>query len=584
MEKDKGLGGCVYFHETQRLAPLPSPPSPFTPISFDIDYYYSSWKKKHKMQHLAALSHSPEVEAARVSTRQLHVREIAAQEAQRERLRDTSVVEGHRQHFEENWLSFSSRPAISTPPQPTDPTATPPDRLELVARRLAQKGPLRFATDDWAGWRDESIALLQGAYPNTGLRALYDWLVDHSHPKGHRRLSASAIWEHVRQAWPLTEISSLPELRDVLKCLSFHWSNLHSSYYVLVHQRPDVKLHRSLYLPYALLCHEDERIFFAFADGSFLHENDIAEHAWCARAEENGDMIESNVGAGRRLNVFEFMTKHGIVRHPDGKSAGTLFLPNEIQRSDEFLVALRRGCEAIQAASKAKGCLVSALVIDGARTQKTMPSDAINPNKMNLHDGGKNREPMRIIGMKGCRTVLEEQLGEAKVKGMSLDQMRQLLWEWRPVLAQLTEAEELCLQYGIVLIYNPKGHPVTSAIEEFWRLAKFTIQDLLDLDSILNAYLSLVERYMAPGPDEQAHINKWFARSKMYLQYYGGGGEKFIRRSEMTPEFLSTQPPNRVVRAPLQGLMQLSAEIHKVNIILLQGKKYPVNPQPWGKE
>lgn len=536
------------------------------------------------MQHLAELSHTPAVEAARVKTREQHVAERGAQQSQRERLRLTSVLDGHRQHFDLGPDSTASIQPAAGPPPPKASTDPTPNRSALLSARLEQKPPMRFDWNNWAAWRDESIALLQDAYPNTPLRALYEWVVSQSHPKGQRRLSALAILGHVRRDYPQTEIDSVEELRKILKCLSIHWSNLHSNYYWLVHKRRDVILHRSLYLPYALLCHEDPRVYFAVGDGSFFHENELADHAWCARAEKDGDMIEGRVGVGRRVNVFEFITKAGIIRHPDGKSAGTQFYPNEIQGSKEFLVALKRGCEAIQAAARAQGSVVSVLLLDGARTQKTMPQDAINPNDMNQSDGGKNRKPMRTIGLKGCRRVLEEELGEMRVKGMSLVEMRQLLWQWNRVLAQLTEAEELCHRYGIALMYNPKGHPELSAIEKFWRLAKFLTQDLLDIQKIREAYLELLERYMAPGPEEHAHLEKWFSKCVDYLHYYGGGGEDFIRGSELMPEYLAAQPPNRVRRARLQPLAQLSSEIHKVNIVLIQGKKYPENPQPWGKD
>lgn len=535
------------------------------------------------MQELSAAAHTHEAEARRIHSLEHHRFENAAQEELRGRLRDTSILDSSRVHFET--VHPYAAPASSTSvagradPDPLDG----PERLRVLDQRLAENHPYRYATEEWKAWRDASFVLLRGYYPNTTLPEVYGWLVTHSHMTGERRLSAAAIWESVKRAYPRTEISSVQEMRKVMKCLTIFWSNLHSGYYIRVHQRRDVKLHRSLYLNFALLCHDNHKVFFVVGDGSFIYENATAEHGWCARAEKDSDLTDSKPGKGRRLNVIEFMTVRGLLRHPDGNSAGTLFLPNAIESSKEFLIALERGCVAIQAAAVAAGCEVSVLLLDGARTQTTMPEDAINPNDMNLNDGGKNRNPMRTIGLKGCKTVLQEER-KWPAEGLSLADCRHLLWQWRRVLNQLTAAEALCRRYKIILLYNPKGHPVLNPIEEFWRLVKDALQDILDLPSIRAAYLEIVERFMAGGQKEREQCDHWFARSRKYVQYYGSGGQEFVRRSEMTDKLLDRQGPMRARAARLKRLEALAEEIHDANIILLQGKHYPDNPKPWGRD
>ncbi len=94
---------------------------------------------------------------------------------------------------------------------------------------------------------------------------------------------------------------------------------------------------------------------------------------------------------------------------------------------------------------------------------------------MNMTDGGENRKPMRLIGTQGCRSVLESR-GMWR-DGMKLTDARDTLWHWKEVCKQKTIIEQLCNETGIVLIYEPKAHPVfnpsevrTSCFPQSWFL------------------------------------------------------------------------------------------------------------------
>lgn len=89
---------------------------------------------------------------------------------------------------------------------------------------------------------------------------------------------------------------------------------------------------------------------------------------------------------------------------------------------------------------------------------------------MNLSDGGKNRIPMRVVGFRGCRSVLESR-GRWR-DGMTLAEAREDLWLWKEVTSQKTIIEGLCNDAGIVLLYEPKSHPIFNAAEV---LASITI-------------------------------------------------------------------------------------------------------------
>ncbi len=90
---------------------------------------------------------------------------------------------------------------------------------------------------------------------------------------------------------------------------------------------------------------------------------------------------------------------------------------------------------------------------------------------MNLKDGGKNRLPMRVIGRKGCRRVLED-LGQWRDK-MTVQEARDVLWQWEEVTKQMTRIEQLCYDNGIVLMYQSKAHPVFNPTEVILILLAF---------------------------------------------------------------------------------------------------------------
>jgi len=96
---------------------------------------------------------------------------------------------------------------------------------------------------------------------------------------------------------------------------------------------------------------------------------------------------------------------------------------------------------------------------------------------------------------------------------MTLAQARQSLFQWEEYLKQLTEAEEMCKRYNIILLYNPKAHPWLNPMEKYWRLVKYETQDLLDLKVIKAQYNKLLEEFMSGSDDVRTKCKKWFRLS-----------------------------------------------------------------------
>lgn len=215
--------------------------------------------------------------------------------------------------------------------------------------------------------------------------------------KYHYKMSAAALRALIAQEMPRNEIVSDDEMRKLLRALAFSLANLHSDHYFKIAQRLDVVHHRSCFAPFYLSIQESPRVWWIAGDASFFHENSHSELAWVPLDVPNADMIPCRVGAGQRLNVWEFVTKEGILRHPDGapfelvfrssdrcsgNSAGTVYPPNTTQTADDMFVTFQRGIEAIRADSRFD-TTIPVLIIDGAKINKTFPVDVIWPE--NVH-------------------------------------------------------------------------------------------------------------------------------------------------------------------------------------------------------
>lgn len=91
-------------------------------------------------------------------------------DAQRESLRETSVVPSKRKRYHED---------PESPPRPSkkqrreearpSPAEPPTFRLAALRRRLDAKDPERRSTTDWIEYRKISLEILHPLYPNTEL-------------------------------------------------------------------------------------------------------------------------------------------------------------------------------------------------------------------------------------------------------------------------------------------------------------------------------------------------------------------------------------------------------------------------------
>lgn len=362
--------------------------------------------------------------------------------------------------------------------------------------------------------------------------------------------------------------------------MAFKYANIHVGYYLRVSKRADVVAHRAKFIPLLRTALTDPRLFYVNVDWSFFYENAFAKHAWIPLTIQNSDLNEAGKpGKGRRLSACEFILHSGILRHPDGNSAGTLFSANEIVDSTKVLNCIRRGCEAIAAhPAVSKYGLHPVLFIDGARTNTTNPPGFIDPSKMNLSDGGANRGPMNSIGVKGLRTVLVEQ-GRWSPH-MTKAEAEEILWKSKMVKDQLTEIEKICKEKNIVCIYQSKAHPWLAPIEKWWRFSKSRLENSRSYEEMEQSYRDLISLSINNNVEITNKCEKWVNLSLKYAEYYARGGADIIREHEMKMFDLSTLPAPQA-RYRFHDINTLSEDAHKTNWILIRGKHFSGEGEDW---
>ena len=533
------------------------------------------WKKHDVFQARADQLHNDEAEARQHESRVQAARRARADQYAIEMLRPISGVPSRKRSYENVGEISPSPPSAPSPlKRPRRQIDDTPfmNRLEMIKSRLVDKKPTRFKYKSWKEYRNESLEALQPYYPNTNLRLVVSWIEMNSKPVGSKPLSALRILTSLKVKFPNTEIATQEEMASLMKALGFKWGHLHSSYYVRISRRFDVICHRHECIP---ILHEfmtNRKYFYVNTDWSFEYENEISKYAWISLAQEESDLVESKPGKGKRFSFCEFISLSGILRHADGKSAGTILTWNQTLTSEDILKTMRRGLEAIanHPEVKDKG-RVPVLHLDGARNQTTKDSDYIDPNVMNLSDGGANRVSMKGIGMKGLQRVLAE--NKQWVDGMRLKEARDRMWASRLVRDQLSQIEKLGQEFGVIIIYNPKAHPWLAFIEQLWRWIKDKLQNLLHMAEITKKYEELIAEFMDGKEWALAKCQKWFNLSLKYVEYYSRGGEDIVKDRDMRVLDLSTM--GRLTRKPkFTTTEEARKETHNANFILFRGKQF----------
>lgn len=121
------------------------------------------------MQLKSRLAHSPEAEKKRLETRHKMLVENTATEAQRSRLRSTSINLSDRVQYDQSEQLGTSQQVASPPTKKRRIETNKPDRLLLLANRLHIGRPNRYNHKEWLLYKNVSIKTLQPSYPNSAV-------------------------------------------------------------------------------------------------------------------------------------------------------------------------------------------------------------------------------------------------------------------------------------------------------------------------------------------------------------------------------------------------------------------------------
>lgn len=367
------------------------------------------------MQFLSKLSHLPEPERHRSETRISNTLNNAATESQRGRLRAKSISVTKRPRYDQSGPQHDTDEPERKRRKNAKRELVFATRAEALNHRCSQRTPRRFDVVGWRQHRLESERLLQAFYLSISVSYLsfprhsYTYLVPlhriyhiaffYSGKESDWEMSIASLKAEIDKEIPQNDICSIDDLRKLLHCLSFKFGNIHSDHYYKIGNREDVLYHRAQFAPVYTSILESKKVWTIFGDASFLHQNAHRHRAWFAQDVEHADLAPFGTGTGQRLNVWEFVTEDGLLCFPDGRphissflyaylmlgaSAGTIYDPNTTQNADDIVRAFEKGIRAVKLDARYHRNDLVVIVIDGAKVNKTMPIDAINPKKVLL--------------------------------------------------------------------------------------------------------------------------------------------------------------------------------------------------------
>jgi hypothetical protein len=126
-----------------------------------------------------------------------------------------------------------------------------------------------------------------------------------------------------------------------------------------------------------------------------------------------------------------------------------------------------------------------------------MSDDSCDPNRVNLRDGGANRNHDTLFGIQGLHSIVANDpwFEEKDCSGLDLKELRKLLWKHPKVRAQRNVLESILCENGCVLLFHPVAHPELAAIELLWRDIKWDYRtswkhSLTELKTCVSQWLS----------------------------------------------------------------------------------------------
>lgn len=344
-------------------------------------------------------------------------------------------------------------------------------------------------------------------------------------------------------------------IRKCMLAMGLAYVRLHSSYHKASAQDVKNLKRRQLVVPLLHYLHSYQRrvCVWNFDEASF-YVQDFSGHAWVDTSLPDHQFrpyIMANNKKGKRLTVSAFVSARFGVLFDDmlQHHVGAL---NTETTDQATTVEMFRWFASVAAAKYPD--YLHVVVTDSPGYHSMMPPDACDPGKINMSDGGANREADRLYGTKGLTSIFrtDPSLRNIDTSNFKKKDYQKALWSHAPVKEQLLWLEEVLLERGHLLLFHPVSHPELAPIELLWRDLKFayrtksahTEKNLTEFlakrlgrgDSDDN-FLAQCSRYVAVGDTLVNVLGRIFSTARAFVGHYLSGGTTKISERQAKRAF-----------------------------------------------
>jgi hypothetical protein len=266
---------------------------------------------------------------------------------------------------------------------------------------------------------------------------------------------------------------------------------------------------------------------------------------------------DRNSGKGARFSVAAFLSaEFGVlVDATTGDHVGSLDLrgTNTTKSTADLME------KAAQVLKRQYPNYFHVISMDSARIHAALPTDACNPSRLNVSDGGKNRVNDQLFGLRGLISIFRDFFPGENVAHLRKAELQDLLWEKDEVRAQLLLLEQVLGKHGVGMLFNPIAHPIFAAIELLWRDIKWDYKcnwehRQAELETCLRAWLA-----NATDPVDSELSASYFRKARAFVEFYLRGGTGKPSERDVTrwvaDNFMSALPDGDAQKAQMMKIL-----------------------------
>lgn len=349
---------------------------------------------------------------------------------------------------------------------------------------------------------------------------------ENGYVKGRPNLTLEKFASWVKEEWSTDICTSTAS--DWLHEMGFTNRQFSKGVYFDGHERPDVLEERKKYL--ATLEAYESRMLSSHCPAPdhscFSRRFYLLHQCW-------SDGTSQALKQKSFIMVSDFVEEVGGLLEFEGEKA-CLLLEHQSQgyfTNDMLISQVHKTIDIFERKYPAARAM---FIFDNAPSHTKKPDDALNPDRMNVKDGGKqpfmkdtvwDGAPQKMTQpdglQKGTRSILEER--GVDTKGMNSDKLREELKSFQDFCDKTTILEQEVNDQGHLCEYLPKFHCELNPIERCWCHAKKYTRAHCN-GSIIRLRKIVPESFTTITMDM---IARFFAKSKDYEDAYREGHSCF---------------------------------------------------------